>query len=120
VSEEERNLAFQKELLELQKKYGIRDGDPAFALLELVHLYLRKFPPSPNGSPSPTFEEFRESIETLDQRTKTFAKQAAELTQELRKRPATTRQMWLWCGVILAILILVALAAGIAIGKFAL
>ena len=120
MNEEERNLALQNAVLEWQKKYGVRDGDPLLASLELFHLYLRKFPPSPTGSRSPTFEEFRESIEILDQRTKIFVKQAAELIQELRKPPAATRRMWFWCGVILVLLILLALAAGIAIGKFAL
>jgi hypothetical protein len=120
VNEEERKLALQNAVLEWQKKYGVRDGDPLLASLELFHLYLQKFPPSPSGSRSPTFEEFRESIEILDQRTKTFLKQASELIQELRKLPAIIRQMWFWCGAILLFLILVALLAGIAIGKFAL
>ena len=117
---EERNLTLQNAVLEWQKKYGIRDGDPMLASLELFHIYLRTFEPSANGSRPPTFEEFRESIELLDQRTKTFAKQAAELIQELRKLPATARQMRSSSGVIFFLLLCVALAAGIAIGKFAL
>ena len=117
---EERNLTLQNAVLEWQKKYGIRDGDPMLASLELFHIYLRTFEPSANGSRPPTFEEFRESIELLDQRTKTFAKQAAELIQELRKLPATARQMRSSRGVIFFLLLCVALAAGIAIGKFAL
>ena len=66
---EERNLTLQNAVLEWQKKYGIRDGDPMLASLELFHIYLRTFEPSANGSRPPTFEEFRESIELLDQRT---------------------------------------------------
>ena len=120
MTAEERNLALQNAVLEWQKKYGIRDGDPMLASLELFHIYLRTFEPSANGSRPPTFEEFRESIELLDQRTKTFAKQATELIQELRKLPATARQMRSSRGVILFLLLLIALAAGIAIGKFAL
>ena len=64
--------------------------------------------------------DIRESIELLDQRTKTFAKQATELTQELRKLPETARQMRSGRWLIFFLLTLVALAAGIAIGKFAL
>ena len=38
---EERNLTLQNAVLEWQKKYGIRDGDPMLASLELFHIYLR-------------------------------------------------------------------------------
>ena len=119
MNPEERNLALQNAVLEWQKKYGIRDGDPMLASLELFHIYLRTHEPSANGSRPPTFEEFRESIELLDQRTKTFAKQATELIQELRKLPDAARRMRSGSGLILFLLLLIALATGIAIGKFA-
>lgn len=117
MNPEQRNLALQNAVLEWQKKYGIRDGDPMLASLELFHIYLRTFEPSSSGSRSPTFEEFRESIELLDQRTKTFAKQAAEQIQELRRFPdAARRGHWLF----FLFITLTALAAGIAIGKYVL
>jgi hypothetical protein len=117
MNTEERNLALQNAVLEWQKKYGIRDGDPMLASLELFHIYLRTFEPSSTGPRSPTFEEFRESIELLDQRTKSFAKQAAELTQELRRFPAGVRNGHWFSFVFLT---LAALAAGVAIGKYVL
>ncbi|MEO8354155.1 MAG: hypothetical protein ABI680_20695 [Chthoniobacteraceae bacterium] len=117
MNPEERNLALQNAVLEWQKKYGIRDGDPMLASLELFHIYLRTFEPSSSGSRSPTFEEFRESIELLDQRTKSFAKQAAELIQELRRFPAAARQGH---GLSLLFMAALILAIGMAIGKFAL
>ncbi len=120
MNSEERNLTLQNAVLEWQKKYGIQDGDPMLASLELFHIYLRTFEPPVTGSRPPTFEEFRESIELLDQRTKTFAKQATELIQELRKLPQMVRQMRSGRGLILFLLLLITLAAGIAIGKFAL
>ena len=120
MNTEERNLTLQNAVLEWQKKYGIRDGDPMLASLELFHIYLRTFEQPSNASRSPTFGEFRESIELLDQRTKTFAKQAAELTQELRKLPDSARRMGSGRCVVFLILVLCALAAGIAIGKLAL
>ena len=120
MNSEERNLTLQNAVLEWQKKYGIRDGDPMLASLELFHIYLRTFEQPANGSHSPTFGEFRESIEQFDQRAKTFGKHAAELIQELRKLPDTARQMRSGRSVILLLLVLGALAAGIAIGKFAL
>ena len=120
MNAEERNLALQNAVLEWQKKYGIRDGDPMLASLELFHIYLRTHEPTANGSRPPTFEEFRESIELLNQRTKTFAKQATELTHELRKLPETARQMRSGRWLFFFLLTLAALVAGIAIGKFAL
>ena len=117
---EERNLALQNAVLEWQKKYGIRDGDPMLASLELFHIYLRTHEPQANGSRPPTFEEFRESIELLDQRTKTFAKQATELIHELRQLPQTARHLRSLRWLVLLLLALVALTAGIAIGKFVL
>ena len=118
MNSDERNLTLQNAVLEWQKKYGIRDGDPMLASLELFHIYLRTSEPTASGSRPPTFEEFRESIELLDQRTKTFAKQASELIQELRKLPDTARQMRSGRGTLFFLLLLAALAAGIAIGKF--
>ena len=61
---------------------------------------------------SPTFEEFRESIELLDQRTKSFAKQAAELIQELRRFPP--RSPSIGCS---SVITLAALAAGVPSGN---
>lgn len=117
MNTEERNLALQNAVLEWQKKYGIRDGDPMLASLELFHIYLRTFEPSSTGPRSPTFEEFRESIELLDQRSKSFAKHAAELTQELRRFSTATRQgHWF----VFVFITLAVLAAGVAIGKFVL
>ena len=52
MNTEERNLALQNAVLEWQKKYGIRDGDPMLASLELFHIYLRTFEPSSTGSAS--------------------------------------------------------------------
>ena len=120
MTTEDRNLALQNAVLEWQKKYGIRDGDPMLASLELFHIYLRTNEPTASGSRPPTFEEFRESIEFLDQRTRTFAKQAAELIQELRKLPEAALRMNLGRCLILLLLVLGAFAAGIAIGKCAL
>jgi hypothetical protein len=118
MSGEDRNLTLQNAVLEWQKKYGIRDGDPMLASLELFHIYLRTSEPSANGSRSPTFEEFRESLELLDRRTKAFVKQAAELIQELRKLPEATRHLRSARWFILLFLLLGAVATGIFIGKF--
>jgi hypothetical protein len=121
VNSEDRNLKLQNAVLEWQKKYGIRDGDPLLASLELFHIFLRTSEPSSNGttvSHPPTFGEFRDSFEHLDQRTKAFTRQAAELIQELRKLPELVKQMRSSRGVILLLLTPGVLVAGIIIGKF--
>lgn len=120
MNDDERNLTLQNAILEWQKKYGIRDGDPMLASLELFHIYLQTSAPATTGSRPPTFEEFRESIELLDQRTKTFAKQATELIQELRKLPEAARQVRGSRTALLVLVVLAAFAAGIVIGKLAL
>jgi hypothetical protein len=63
-------IALRNAVLEWQKKYGIRDGDPLLASLELFHVFFRITLPSAGGQGSrgPTFEEFRASVELLDQR----------------------------------------------------
>ena len=121
MNSEDRNLKLQNAVLEWQKKYGIRDGDPLLASLELFHIFLRTSEPSSNGttvSHPPTFGEFRDSFEHLDQRTKAFTRQAAELIQELRKLPELVKQMRSSRGVILLLITPGVLVAGIIIGKF--
>ena len=116
----ERELELKNAVLEWQKKYGIQDGDPLLASLELFHIYLRLAHPQEGqpGSRPPTFDEFRASIELLDQRSKGFAKQAGELIQELRIAPDIQRRLRAYKVSALLLTFVGALAAGILIGKF--
>ena len=69
-----------------QRKYGIRDGDPMIAMLDLVRVYLqhaRQIDDDPS-SPPPSFETFRATIELLDRRSKSFINQAADIVGDLR------------------------------------
>jgi hypothetical protein len=75
-----------------QQKYGIADGDPVLACLELFDLYVSSLRQRPPDSPPPRFEEFRSTIELLDARGRGFAKHAAELTHELRQAAQAHRQ----------------------------
>ena len=87
MSEDPLKLALRAGILQWQKKWGITDGDPILACLELYEIYFNTVRPSSDGSRPPSFEEFRSSLEVLDQRGRTFTKQAAELIQELRAVP---------------------------------
>ena len=94
MTDADNKLALQNAILEWQKKYGVRDGDPLLASLELFQIYLTNAHESdakkPEGS-VPTFVEFRESMEFLDRRCKQVAKLAQELIEALRKSSPAMR-----------------------------
>lgn len=117
---EDSELALKNAVLEWQKKYGIRDGDPLLASLELFHIYLRITHPAAGqqGSRSPTFEDFRASVELLDQRSKGFAKQAGELIQELRIAPDIQRRLRAYKASALLLTSTGAFVTGVLVGKF--
>ena len=81
MTTEDRNLALRAAILEWQKKYGIRDGDPMLATLELFHIYFEGLqgPDAATAQRPLLFEEFRGSLELVDERAKSFVKQSAEL-----------------------------------------
>ena len=116
---EDSELALKNAVLEWQKKYGIRDGDPLLASLELFHIYLRITHPSAGqqGSRPPTFEDFRASVELLDQRSKCFAKQAGELIRELRIAPDIQRRLRAYKASALLLTFVGAFATGVFVGK---
>ncbi len=117
---EDGELTLKNAVLEWQKKYGIRDGDPLLASLELFHIYLSITHPTA-GQPTakqPTFEDFRASVELLDVRSKGFAKQAGELIQELRIAPDIQRRLRAYKASALLLTFMGAFGTGLLIGKF--
>jgi hypothetical protein len=72
---------------EWQRKYHIADGDPMIAALGLVRVYLKhaRHTDDSQGSPIPSFEDFRGTIGLLDRRSKSFITQASDLIGELRR-----------------------------------
>lgn len=99
-----------------QQKYGIADGDPALACVELFDLYVSSFRQQTPDSPPLRFEDFRSTMEFLDQRTKAFTKQAAELTHELRQAAQTHRQLRRTSLLSIALIAFAAFAAGLFTG----
>jgi hypothetical protein len=120
MKNEQREIALRTAVLEWQKKYGIQDGDPLLASLELFQIYLGSLQSAAhgNGSYFPSFEEFRDSVELLDARSKTFSKQAAELTEALGDAPNIKRQLRSYHAFAFVLTALGALAAGVLIGRF--
>jgi hypothetical protein len=91
-----------------QQKHHIDDNDPAIACVELFDLYVTSLCQRTPDSPPLRFEEFRSTMEFLDQRSKAFAKTASDLTHELRQAAQTQRQLR---GVSLISIVLATLAA---------
>lgn len=112
MSGEKRENALQIAILEWQKKYGVQDGDPLLAALELFQIHLSSF------TPFSFFEEFRDSIELLESHSKTFSKQAAEVSEALHAVPNLKQQLEGYHATAYVLVAFLALAAGILIGKF--
>lgn len=119
MTTEDRNLALRAAILEWQKKYGIRDGDPMLATLELFHIYFEGLQPDAAAAQRPLlFEEFRGSLELVDERAKSFVKQSAELIAEMRTFSALRDQLHSYRAVGIILLALAAGGVGVLLGKF--
>ena len=71
---------------EWQRNHHIADGDPMIAALELVRVYLQHARHDDSqDAVIPSFDDFRSTIELLDQRSKSFINQASDLVSELRR-----------------------------------
>jgi len=120
VNTEDRNLALRAAILEWQKKYGIRDGDPMLATLELFHIYFEglQVRDAATAHRPLLFEEFRGSLELVDERAKSFVKQSAELIGEMRTFSALQEQLRSFRASGIILLALAAAGAGVLLGKF--
>ena len=108
------DLSQRKQLVaDWQKKPGVADDDPLFAAVELFEIYAESITvkPSKEHAEPPSFNEFRDTLERLDQISKRFTNVAQDLTNEVRKSLPSHRPTGggLWIG--LTILIAVAGAA---------
>lgn len=72
---------------EWQRRHRIADDDPILAVLELVRLQLQHARTERNDTEPapPSFEDFRDTIELLDRRSKSLIGQASDLIAELRR-----------------------------------
>ena len=102
-----------------QHKYKVRDDDPMLAVLELVQTYLRHAPRPevPPGPPLPTFEDFRETIELLDQRSKSFVSEASDLSVELGRFAQAIERINQQHFLTLLVFTVLGLVAGVFLGR---
>ena len=80
-------LALKNAILEWRKKYGVQDGDPMLAAVELWEIYFNHAQLGGSKEPLPSFEEFRSTMEQLERLGGDFTGRAAEIIEELRAVP---------------------------------
>jgi len=117
MPETEFGPALQKQVVEWQKKHGVNDNDPILATLELLEIYFRYRQPPPSQSAA-TFEEFRGSLEELDRHARKFNSQSTELIRELRTIPEMKKRFASYRAITVFVIALLALIAGVLVGKF--
>jgi hypothetical protein len=117
MSAQERKLALKNAVLEWQRKFGVNDGDPILASLELFQIYMEShvWAERDTGPKLPAFDEFRDLVETLDTRTREFVRQTDELIRELRKLSGArqTQRGYYWYSLI--VVAVLATALGVAL-----
>jgi hypothetical protein len=113
------NDNFEKALAEWRRKHGIRDDDSVLQMLELLKLFFQnvkiEIPPDTDSIQLVTI---RVSLQTLAQLTKDFSRTARELTEEIRIAPKINEQSAGGRSIVLLFAMIIALVAGIMIGKF--
>ncbi len=115
---EPREMMLRTAVLEWQKKYGVQDGDPLLASLELFQIHLANLQTGDASGSGLSFQEFRESFEVLDLRSKFFAKHAADLIEALRQVPNIRQHLRSYHAVAFVVTAAAALAAGVLIGRY--
>lgn len=73
---------------EWQKKHNVDDDDPLFAVVEIFEKHIASLmrPSKSEEVEVPSFTEFRDTLERLDQVSKRFSNVAQDLTKEMRKK----------------------------------
>ncbi len=100
-----------------QRKHRVADGDPMIAALELVRVYLQHARPADNAQ-IPSFEDFRGTMELLDQRSKSFINQASDLVAELRRFGQNVERLNRVRVATLVLLVVCATVAGALVGRW--
>lgn len=120
MSTEEQKLALKTAILEWRKEYSVQDGDPMLAAVELWEIYFNHAQVQPSKDQLPSFEEFRSTMEQLERLGGDFTGRAGEIIQELRVLPKIRSDLNQFPVFALVFTAVLALLAGILIGKFVL
>ena len=89
------NNTLAKSIAEWQRKHRIAEDDPILAVLELVRLQIQHTRANRDDADAapPSFEDFRDTIELLDRRSKAFINQSADLLTALRRFGLNVQRM---------------------------
>ena len=115
---EQREMMLRTAVIEWQKKYGVQDGDPLLASLELFQIYLANLQTGDDSGTGLSFQEFRDSFEVLDQRSKLFAKHATDLIEALRQVPNLRQHLRSYHAVAFVVTAIAAFAAGVLVERY--
>lgn len=118
MSDDAHKMALRQSVLDWQRKFGINDGDPVLASLELLEIYFNHRYEHGSVTQPPSYAEFRETLEHVERLTKRLTKHANEMVQEVRAVPKLTEQLGRGRTAAPILTVLSALSAGILIGKF--
>ena len=111
-------LVLKNAILEWKKKYAVQDGDPMLAAVELWEIYFNHAQINPSLERLPSFEDFRGTLEQLERLGGDFTGRAGEIIQELRLIPKIRSDLNQFPMFALVFTAVVALLAGVLIGKF--
>lgn len=110
-----RKQALRNAVLDWQQRHNIADDDPLLATVELWEAFLDSA-----KAPDATAAAFdtRREIEQLDRISKAFAKQSGEVIRELRTVPKLKGELWMFPYFTVIFATIIALIAGMLVGKF--
>ena len=120
MSTDDPKLALKNAILEWRKKYGVQDGDPMLAAVELWEIYFTHAQLGGSKEPLPSYEEFRSTMEQLERLSGDFTGRAAEIIEELRAVPKIRSDLNRFPMFALVFTTALALLTGILIGRFVL
>ena len=107
---------FARAISDWRKKYQLREDEPLLLCLELFQLHQSHWD-AIRRQELPSFSDFGESLKKLHQDAAVFQRQAATLTEELRRYKSTSRLVAPSVTGLILTAIFAALA-GLLIGKF--
>lgn len=107
---------FQQAIEQWRQQHKLREDEPLLLCLELFRIHQQQWD-AIRREELPSFSDFRDSLVQLHQHTTAFQRQAAALTEELRRYKSATRLVApSVTGLLLTALL--AIVVGIFIGRY--
>jgi hypothetical protein len=120
MSADDPKLLLKNAILEWRKTYGVQDGDPMLAAVELWEIYFSHVQVNGLKERLPSFEEFRNTMEQCERLSGDLTGRAAAIIEELRAVPKIRSDLNRFPIFALVFTAVLALLSGILIGRFVL